>query len=140
MSALALPVDMGLEQWQTVVDRVTGLEEFKFYSYIDPSDDRAIYEMKEGCKEEVGRLVTRAKKSSLIDIKSPNLSQFCDGIAKGLTEEGGICEEIMFYWHKISKDEIQIEWEEIKKLANSIGWEIKGEFEREEYYFVKIIK
>ena len=26
MSALALPVDMDLEQWQTVVDRVSGLE------------------------------------------------------------------------------------------------------------------
>merc|ERR1719427_707037 len=80
LSGASLPDLMGhYEMWFKLANSASDseMEEFIFAGSFD--DKEALYEIEDTCSDyQVGRLVTRAKKTGLMNIKFPNFSNFCE--------------------------------------------------------------
>ena len=74
----------------------------------------------EGSEECIGRLVTRAKKAGVINIKFSDFGLFCETVAKDLEKDTTNCERIGFKWNPEANME-----DEIKNLMDKIGWKKK---------------
>jgi len=120
-----LPETIGC--WQELADTAVGLEQLFI---VGPNPKLGGYhEFDEGVEEPVGRLVTRAKESSILNVEFSNFSLFSQAVAGGLAEEGNTCEEIRFQ---------TIVQEEVQKLREKIGWKEKENSDKK--YNVVIVK
>merc|ERR1719450_1367255 len=122
MSVMGLPIDFVENRWnwEAMANKVNGLEVLKLTAY--PCGNEAEYEMKEGCEEYVGKLVTKAKRSELIDIAWENFDLFISEVAR----QRKTCEEIGFEWTiPMNDDEAIAKRDETLRLAESIGYELK---------------
>ena len=73
----------------------------------------------EGSEECLGRLVTRAKKSGVINIIFDDFGLFCETVDNELQPDS-ICEEIGFKWNPAANME-----DELMNLMDKIGWKKK---------------
>jgi len=110
----------GMGCWQDLADTAAGLEKLFIVGVYDTWDDYNMYEFGEGHEEQVGRLVTRAKETTILSVEFSNFTLFCQAVAGGLAEEGNICEEIRFKWSSRTNKQ-----DEVQKLREMIGWKEK---------------
>ena len=90
----------------------------------------------EGSEECMGRLVTRAKKSGVVNIKFFDFGLFCETVYNELQPDS-ICEEIGFKWNQAANME-----DELIKLMDRMGWSKKElpEPDSDIDYDMKIVK
>ena len=74
----------------------------------------------EGSEECLGRLVTRTKKSGVINIKFSDFGLFCEIVENELEKDTAICEEIGFKWNPAANME-----DELRNLMDKICWKKK---------------
>jgi len=111
-----LPDNMGVDQWRAAADRAARME--SMYMEGDSRDGT----VGAGCEEEVGRLVTRARKVVLVNIKLPDLNSFVKGVIQGLGEEGANCEEIEF-----QGGDSQVDKDNLQDIGEQLGWKTGNE-------------
>ena len=123
LSGASLPDLMGYyEMWFKLANSTAGseMEQFIFAGSFD--DQEAMYEIEDedACDYQVGRLVTRAKKTGLMNVKFPNFSKFCQAVSDAVAGEYNVCKEIGFKWNTASNTQ-----EEVQELMEKIGWKKK---------------
>merc|ERR1719187_1452189 len=85
------------QEWLELAEKASRMELCMIYSNND--DEKTVKNLSEGSEECMGRLVTRAKKSGVINIKFSDFGLFCETVANELEKNTAICEEIGFKWN-----------------------------------------
>ena len=125
LSGASLPDNMmGYhEMWNYLANSAaeSEMEQFLFVGSFDDPD--AIYEVEDDrCDYQIGRLVIKAKKAGLMNIKFSQFSEFSEAVVHWLSagREGNICEEIGFKWNSATNMQ-----EEVEELMKMIAWREK---------------
>jgi len=122
LSGASMPDDMGYYgMWSKLANSAAESEMEQFIFAGNSDDQEAMYEIENrSCDYHVGRLVTRAKKTGLMNIKFPEFSMFCQAVSDAVAGERNVCTEIGFKWNSASNTQ-----EEVQELMEKIGWKKK---------------
>jgi len=106
-----LPDSMEVEQWRAAADSAANMD------YISIRGRAGVNDNYVGCDEEVGRLITRAKKAVLENVVFYDFDRFIQGVLWGLGEEGAKCEEMSFEWYSTPNHE-----DKMQEMVDRLGW------------------
>merc|ERR1711936_1395923 len=114
-----------VEEWRAAADSAANMD------YISVRGRAGVNDNYVGCDEEVGRLITRAKKAVLENVVFYDFDMFIQGVLQGLGEEGANCEEMSFEWYSTPNHE-----DKMQEMVDRLGW-TNRETDEGNFEFVK---